>query len=172
MRLYLDDVTDYGKSYAGNVEKCVFTFTTGPEQFDFVNNWIRGNYVNEVIRSVEEHGGKVVRVILYRDAQPTWTTNYKGEILAARPAASMSQGKAQLRFDPFSWSAIIAFALVAIIVFLLIRPVIQSVTKLLWGLKDILPPPEDWKWIAIAVVVGLVLLSGGGKGKTKKREAS
>lgn len=162
MRLYLDDVTDYGKGYAGNVEKCVFTFSTGPEQFDFVNNWIRGNYVNEVIRSVEEHGGKVVRVTLYRDAQPTWTTNYKGEILAAMPAGSMGQA----RLAAIPWPAVLAFAFVAVIAYLLIRPVIQSISTLLWGpgggtgLASI-----PWPLIILAVVVIGGMFMGKKRGK-------
>ena len=158
MRLVKNYTTPYGESYRGPAEVCKFHFATGPEQFGFVTNWIRDRYVGDMLAAVAAQGGKLLRIRLWEDKVPTWQTKYQGEIIAD------VRGEFQFR-SPFPWAIALGAGLIMIAAYFLVRPVIDSVTRLAWG-----PAGTDggtigglpWGLIAIGglVLVGIAMTRG------------
>lgn len=147
--LYDEHTSSIGRNYSGPAEKCICTFSTGPEQTDYVDGWLKNSLVSEAIAKVREQGGEVLHLACYRDISPTWKTNWRVEITAMFPT---SDKVGVLVGGP--WAIIIAALFVAVIAYFLIKPVIQSVTELLWG-------PQDNALAKMGIPMGAVLICGG-----------
>lgn len=148
MQLWQNKITPAYNSYQGQAQECVFTFAVGPEQADFVNNFFVNQYVNECINAIaqESPGDRLLQMKLYRDASPTFQTNYECHLIST-----------DITGDPLPWAAITLVALALIITWLIVRPIVQAITDLIWG------PGGDgggfpWGILLIAAIVGMVLV--------------
>jgi hypothetical protein len=157
--LYQTHIDPLNQTYEGPAQEAVFFFNVGPEQFDFVNNFFVSQYIGDCKQAVEQEspGDRVLMLHVYRDDSPFWTTDYKLVITAT-----------DITGNPLPWASIILIGLAAILAYLFVRPVIQSVTDLLYGpdgggggptLVSMLP------WIAGAVAVGLIVSALPSKAK-------
>lgn len=159
MQIYKSYRKPLADTYYGKAQTATFTFSLGPEQLDSVNKWFVNQYVNECEKAISRNspGDHVLTITLFRDTSPTWQTDYQCTIVSS-----------DITGNPLPWLAILALVAIAlVIVWLVVRPVLQSVTDLLYG-KDgdkgaggmgILP-------IALVVVGAIVLLKFG---PSKKR---
>lgn len=157
-RLFKSETTAYGKGYRGPAQRCTFTFKSLPEQIDFVGGWLRQHYVSQVTSSIEQHGGRVLQVKLWRDASPTFHTDWRGEITADIGAEVASPG-ASLE-SPFPWLAAIVLAIFIVAVFNL-----EKIEDVIWGPGE---GPFGIPWLVI--VVGLVAVAMLWPRREAKRE--
>ncbi len=159
-KLIADSITEYGKTYNGPAEEVVFTFAAGPEQLDFVFNFLRDRYIADQAEALEDQGAHLVQVKVWRDISPTWKTLYRVALVAD------VRGESKLA-SPFPWLAVIGVGLVALVLYFLVKPVIESVTDLFWGREG-----EDGGvpvgGLAIAAIVGLALMGGKKTEREKK----
>jgi hypothetical protein len=126
--LYSQYVATLNSSYTGQAERATFTFSLGPEQVDFINNFFASQYINECINAVETDspGDHVLILQVYRDTSPTWQTDYKLVITST-----------DVTGNTLPWVAIIGLALIAIaVVYFVVRPTLEAVTTLLYGSSD------------------------------------
>lgn len=128
--LVLDKPTPAYDTYSGAAQLATFEFAGLPEQLDFVNNWLLDNILDNFQSEIQNRGGTLLRITLWRDIEPTFKTPYWCEVLSGVPAV---QPSSRVRIIPFLWQAIIAVALLGIIAWLIIKPVLRSVTDLAWG---------------------------------------
>lgn len=162
-----DITTDFGKSYSGPAQTCVYRFQTGPEQISFVDNWVKDRYIKDSINAVQKNGGQAIRLRLYRDAAPTWVTNWRAEITATVPAG-MAQGARMSGF----WAAVLILSVVSIVAYLLIKPVIESVTDLVWGPGESGASLFGIPWVGWAVLAGVTIYAfSRRKRKSKARKS-
>ena len=161
MELVTETTTEYAKTYSGPAEKCAFTFSTGPEQLDFVFGWVRDRYIESQIDAIHKEGGRVLSIKIWQDTSPTWTTKYRGEIVAD------VRGEANFH-SPFPWLLVIMVGLASVIILFVIKPTIEAVTELIWGREG-----EDgakafpWTWL----IIGGVALIALAPRKGRKRDA-
>jgi len=163
-KLFKDTLTPAAASYEGKAEKCIATFSTGPEQLDFVDSWLKNNLVSRAVAEVRNHDGTVLQVTIYRDAAPTMTTKWKVEITAGFPALHTAMDgyaaeyNMEVGFDPGLWAIIIGAIFVVLALYFVVRPIIQLIVDLVWGPSDrdpwdILANPWIWILGGIALVV-------------------
>lgn len=157
-KLFKDTLTPAAASYQGQAEKCVTTFSTGPEQLAFVDSWLKNNLVSRAVAAVSDQGGTTLQVTVYRDAAPTMTTKWKVEITAGFPGYAAEYGDEYGLMVGEPWVIIIGAIFVALVLYFVVRPVIQSITDLVWGPRDgsitnIIYNPLVWIVGGVALVV-------------------
>lgn len=160
----LDKTTVAGSSYSGPAQVATFTFSVLPEQLGFVNNWLVSNVVAKMEAAAVAEGVKTLRVRLWRDTGPTFSTPYLCELTLSNPT-TLAQGAA-LAAIPAIILAIIGVALAAILVWLVIKPLISSVIDIIYGPPGAGGTRTPWYQsllLPAAIIVGIVLLSGKGK---------
>jgi hypothetical protein len=159
MKLFKSETTPAAASYNGKAQQAVFNFSTGPEQFDFINKFFVNSYVQECEKAINQKspGDQLLTMELWRDVSPFLETNYMCVITST-----------DVTGNPLPWLLIIGVALAAIIVWLIVRPLLQSVTDLIWGRPNAEgKTPVPWTILAIGGVAALWLLTGKGTGETK-----
>jgi len=154
MALFSDKVTTAGQSYSGPVQEAEFTFSTGPEQLDFVNNFLRNRYLSEMKNALLAQGAVLLRLTIYRDTAPTWSTPYRCVATISNPSISTNK----IALGSVVWSAIILTALALIIVYLIVRPSLQAVRDLVWGPREGRPFPWNLLVIGGAAVAFIYFL--------------
>jgi len=124
MVTYSEHIEPLNNTYLGRAQKAVFSFASGPEQLDFVNNFFVNQYINEIKGAIKQESpiDDLLKITVLRDANPTWYTNYIVEITSTDRTGN------QL---PWTAIAVVAFAL--IITWLVIRPILQLVTDIIYG---------------------------------------
>lgn len=136
-----DTIYSDGKTYRGPAEECSFGFELGPEQLDWLGgNWVRDRLISAAKSSVEEQGAKILRLTVYRDTAPTWTTPYNVIITASA--------------SPLWWNLIIA-AIFILLILVVIAFIIYRITPLDWGAL-----PKTAMWLAIGGIgIGTLVLA-------------
>jgi len=82
-KIYKDVLYPGWADFEGEAENCLFTFKTGPEQLDWLGqSWYVNKMISSARQSVEEHGGHILRMTVWRDISPTLETKYKVQISA------------------------------------------------------------------------------------------
>jgi len=72
-----DFIYPAGKTYRGPAEECACSFSVGPEQLDPIGQRAMvNNMINAALQSVEEQGATPLRLTVWMDTAPTWTTPY------------------------------------------------------------------------------------------------
>ncbi len=123
-QLIKEQFTSKADTYQGPAEEAVFSFSTGPEQLDFVNNFFVNQIVAESQQSIAENapGDELLYLSLYRDTSPTWETKYELHLLAT-----------DITGNVLPWLLIIGVALLLIAYWLIVRPLVRQITALVWG---------------------------------------
>lgn len=155
----LDKTTTAGASYSGPAQVARFTFSVLPEQLSFVNGWLVNNIVSEMVKAAETQGVKALRIRLWRDTGPTLSTPYLGELTLSNPA-SLAQN-AMLAVPQVVILAIIGVALAAIFVWLVVKPILSSVSDTVWRISE---AAGSLGGLAILALIAIIVLSSA-KGK-------
>jgi len=129
--LYKQASTNMAQTYRGKAETATFTFATGPEQLDFINNFFVNQLVNDCEKSINDAapGDHLLTLELYRDTSKIMRTDYRLVLTST-----------DITGNALPWAIIIVGALVVISLFLIAYPVLTGVTNLIWG-----PPGEEGK---------------------------
>jgi hypothetical protein len=127
MVLYKSYATPLNSSYQGKAQKATFSFSSGPEQLDLINEFFVNSYVDECANAVQSKSptDELLMTRVYRDTSQSWVTNYVVEITATDRTG-----------DPLPWALIIVVALALIATWLIIRPILQAVEDVLYGPGD------------------------------------
>lgn len=128
-----------GESYVGKAEKCVYTFSTIPEQIP-EEAWLANRIISRLSEELAKQGSKLLWTRVYRDTSPTWTTDYKVEVWASA--------------SPLWWSLIIVGAM-AVLALLISWKIIETVMDIDWGE---IPGPVQIGGAAGAIAIGLIAL--------------
>lgn len=147
LNLYHSYEAPQNKTYQGHVQRATFTFSTGPEQFDFINNFFKDRYIDECVKAVysQSPADQVLKLEIYRDTSPTWKTPYELVITAT-----------DVTGNPLPWLLIIGVALALVIVYFVIRPTLKSVQDLVYG-----PTSSDGKSTGVNLVSMIPWIVGG-----------
>lgn len=138
-----DVIYPQGKTYKGPAETCAVSFELGPEQLDPVGQrQMVDQMVDSALQSVEEQGATPLRLTVWRDPAPTWTTPYYVVITAHDSPIPL-----------LIWAAIFA------VMFLLLAIVIAYTVHEVKGIDWTGGITETAKWIGIGSLGlgGLVL---------------
>ena len=147
----VNQVTPEALAYKGKAKLVHFSFSTGPEQIDFINNWLVSHFLSELkTQATANNGSKVLKLRLWRDTTKTFETLYKGELELTTPAGFET---------PFLVTAIIVVALSAIAYYFIVKPLVSQVTDLLYGPEDGSGNRPSIPWGMIAIIAAIVLLS-------------
>ena len=173
-QLVYDKTTADGKTFNGKAQTGAFTFTAGPEQIDFVNNWLVNNFVDELQRAAVAKGEKVLRVKLWRDTGPTWSTPYKGELTVTNTGTLTQAGLSQsaaLAVVPIVGIILVA-GLAAIVYWLIVRPLLGQVTDFIYGPEN--PDGTRTPWyqsllLPAAILGGIYLVVSSDRKKPARR---
>jgi len=166
-KLFSDKLTPAAATYHGEAEVCSAKFATGPEQIAFVDSWLKNSLVGDAVAEVRKQGGTVLRVTVYRNMEPTWETLWRVDITAywgtAGYADMVEDVGLEVGFGP--WAIVIAAVLVALVAYFLVKPFIDSVTKMLWAVEGVVKPlANPWLW-AVMLAGIVVVMSQMGKNK-------
>jgi len=122
-QLIEDSVSSYAEAYSGDAQRCIFTFSLGPEQIPGTN-WVKDSFIGAFSSEIEKKGEHLLTVKVWEDATPTWTTNYKVEVtVTGNPDVVTTSG---ITPSVFAWwpviiAAVIVIAIVAVITFAIIQ---------------------------------------------------
>lgn len=136
-QLVLDQAGEAG--YIGKAERCTYEFSTIPEQIPG-EQWLATQFIDRHVSELSSQNSKLLHLRAWRDAAPTWQTNYKVEITASA--------------SPLWWNLIIVGVLAVIAMVLTWR--IVSVVDLNWS--EVAPTIP---WIAIAIVAVVLFILAG-----------
>lgn len=146
--LYRSYTSSLNATYVGKAEEAVFTFSLLPEQLDFINNFFTNLYVDECEKAIAQNSPQDELLImkLYRDTSPTWQTDYKCYITATDRIGNV-----------LPWALIILASLAVLVYWLIVRPVLNQVTDLLYG-----PPGKQGfvgmiPWLVVGAGLFLIL---------------
>lgn len=134
--------------YVGKAERCVFEFSTPPEQIPG-EAWLANQIMDRGIAELRTQSSKLLWIKVWRDTAPIWQTNYRVEITATS--------------SPLWWNLIIIGILV-IVALVISWQIISVVKDIDWGK---VPTPISWGIFAVIAVVGIILLT---RGKEKRGE--
>ena len=127
-------------TYSGKAEICTYTFKSLPEQLPF-EQWFAQRFIDSHIRELANQGSHALKLKVWRDTSPTFTTDYKVEVTASA--------------SPLWWNIIIVGA-IAVIGLALITWAIIEVKGIDWG-----EIPEELKkaigWMPILLGLGLLV---------------
>jgi len=104
----------YNQDYRGKAERCVYTFSLTPEQIPGTR-WTAEQVVDAHNEELEKQGSQLLELRVWEDTAPTWTTDYRVEVVATA--------------SPLWWNIIIAGVL-AILVLIAIYFVIENVQQI------------------------------------------
>lgn len=156
-KLFSDKLTPAAAIYHGSAEMCSTKFVTGPEQTSFVDSWLKNNLVSNAVAEVRNEGGTVLRVTVYRDISPTWTTKWLVEITAYWGISAYAGRDIAMEVGFGPWAIVIAAIFAALVIAFVVKPFIESVTRMLWAMGDIVEPlANPWLWGVI--LAGAVIL--------------
>jgi hypothetical protein len=137
----LIDAQKFNQDYRGHAEKCIYTFSVWlPDQIGA--SWTAQQMLNGHIEELQAQGSVLLEYKLYEDKAPTFTTDYKVEIIASA--------------SPLWWNLII-IGVLGLLSILFVSWSINSVADIAeyapgavmtWGIAA----------IALAVVGGIFLL--------------
>lgn len=161
--VWKEETTSYGRTYSGPAQMCTLTFKTGPEQLEFLDSWLRNNLISNFKAELEKEGAKLIHTTIYRDIGPIFDTWWKVEV-AADVGGELAQAGARMA-SPFPWAMVIAFAVVSVIGYFLMRPTIESVVDLWWGPSN---GNGGLPW-GLIIIIGIILLAV--MAPRRKREA-
>jgi hypothetical protein len=166
----MDKLTADGGSYSGPAQVALFEWSVLPEQAGSVNTWLVNNLVNKATAEAIANGCKVLRVRLWRDTGPTFSTPYLCELTITDPAR-MAQG-ASMEMPQLVILAIITVALAAILVWLIVKPLLRSIEDIIYGPANGDGTRTPWYqslFLPAAVLGGIYLLTQNTGKATKKK---
>lgn len=146
MSYKLVDEGKYNQDYRGHAERCIYTFTVYlPDQMGA--KWTAQQMLNAHIGELQQQGSLILEYKLYEDASPTFTTDYKVDIVASA--------------SPLWWNIII-IGVLALLTIAFTAWAIQGVSDIAEyspGAAFAIPAAV----IAVAAVVGIALISRRGE---------
>lgn len=148
----LNQVTPAAATYKGKAKRVQFTFSALPEQFDYVNTWLVNNFLGELQKqATANNGSQVLKLRLWRDTVPTWTTDYKGELELSTPPGFET---------PFLVWGLIYGALILVGLWIISKFAIPGIVDIIYGPEDSSGnrPSFSWGTVAIIAVAALILL--------------
>ncbi|MDP2730332.1 MAG: hypothetical protein Q8O55_07610 [Dehalococcoidales bacterium] len=154
-QLIKEEFTSKSFTYQGPAEEAVISFSAGPEQLDFINNFFVNQLVAQSKQAVAGNapGDELMYLSLYRDTSATWETKYELHLLAT-----------DITGNALPWLLIIGVALALIIYWLIVRPVVRQITALVWGTPtpgeggD--PAKKPWENPVLILALGSAALIG------------
>jgi len=123
--------------YVGKAEKCVYEFSTIPEQVPG-ESYLAQQLIDQQVAELANESSKLLWIRVWRDISPTWQTNYRVEVYASA--------------SPLLWGVIVAGVL-AILVLLITSKIVEVVKDIDWG-KAAAPI------VASSLVLGAIILGG------------
>lgn len=129
------------QAYRGPAEFCAYEFSLWPEQIPGTG-WAAQQIVDANLNALAEQGSQLLELRMWEDTAPTWTTDYKVEIVATA--------------SPLWWNLII----VGVFALLLIAGVAYTITKVeqIARYSPISVPLMALAAIAVATVAGVYLI--------------
>ena len=73
--------TKMNQDFTGHAEKCIYTFSLGPEQVPGMS-MARDYIVNSHVKELAKENSRLLELRVWEDTAPTWQTNYYVEIVA------------------------------------------------------------------------------------------
>jgi len=141
MALELIKDTAGDTQYRGKAEKCVYTFSTIPEQIPG-ESWLASQIVQKQIEELAKENSRLLHIRIWRDTSPTWQTDYKVEVFASA--------------SPLWWNAII-LGVLAILALIITWRIVEIVKDIDWGT---IPTPIQWAIPLVAIGLIVLLLVG------------
>jgi uncharacterized membrane protein YcjF (UPF0283 family) len=142
----LVDSGKFNQNYQGHAERCIYTFTVYmPDQLGA--KWTAEQMLNAHIEELQQQGSLILEYKLYEDAAPTFTTDYKVDIIASA--------------SPLWWNIII-IGVLALLTIAFTAWAIQGVSDIV----EYSPGAAigiSAAVIAVAAVVGIAVLSRRGE---------
>lgn len=133
MAFKLIDSVKLNQNYRGHAERCIYTFTVAqPDQLGA--NWTANKILEAHIDELRTQGAILLEYKLYQDAAPTFTTDYKVDMITSA--------------SPLFWNLII-IGVLAVLSIIFVKYTIQDV-------KDI----AQYAPQALAIGAGAALLIG------------
>ncbi len=128
-------------------ETCTFTFSLGPDQIPG-QGALADHMVQANIEELEKQGSQPLRLRVWEDKSPTFTTNYKVEVTATA--------------SPLVW-AVVILGLLVILAIAYITYKIVSVIKSTWnpatgGILGTFNTTMMWAVAGIAIIGGVALV--------------
>ena len=163
MQLYQQGSTPDAATYNGKAETAVFSFSTGPEQIDFVNSFFVNQMVAECENAIQQNspGDRLLFFQLFRDTSSLLRTDYELHLTST-----------DITGNALPWALIIVAAIALIAYWLVVRPLLMQVTSLIWGpgtgSGGKPPSPLSNPLVLIAGGVGIVAVIAMLKGTSVK----
>lgn len=123
-----DQYTDYGKAFRGTVERCTAHWSALSTGISIIDAWIANQGLSRFETAVTQNGGKLVRTQFFKSE-----VDYQVVVDVDESAMSTDTTSTGLGLRQIPWTLILYIALALILVWLVIKPVIDSVTKFVYG---------------------------------------
>lgn len=133
MSYRLIDEKKLNQDYRGHAERCIYTFSVPlPDQLGA--KWTAQQMIDAHIEELWQQGSLLLEYKLYEDASPTFTTNYKVDMIASA--------------SPLWWNLIIIGVLA-----------ILAIAFISWAINGVADIAEYSPGAAIGISVGVIALA-------------
>ena len=152
--------------FQGEATKFTYEFEVSlPDQTPLLDSWLANKCISEHNRSLAEAGTQLIRIRVWEDKAPTWSTRYQVECIAAG-YGSEEAISSKISVAWLIWAAIIgALALLAAFITYKILLVVDHIVNYI--------PKFAWNLAAVALVglvaIGAILVLKPKNGQTSKK---